>query len=698
MSKKNPIPILMLLAFILPAMFPAFSQKRLAVYCDGKIEEHHLLSKIDSIRFVSSPQAGFWIHKTDSLIFYADRQVDSLVFFEWSASECLRRFEVPTINIQVEGNAPVLSKDKADYLNCTVEIDGKEMYDDYRGSARIRGRGNSTWFWYDKKPYRIKLNKKSKILGLGSNKDWVLLANYRDPTHLMNAFGFEMASWLGLPFTNHTRYVEVTLNGDYIGLYQLTEQVEQAGDRVDIDVDEGVLLSLDKDDGPELAPDAVDNFWSAYYRLPICVKHPKNPDEETKARIKSDFQELELLIKQCKYRDLSRRFDIPSLIDYLIVQEMVYNVEMEAPRSVYMYKDTDEVYRMGPVWDFDAGFDFDWSTMTTGHNYFMAQELVLGTDPFRHTRARNLSPFFTQMFDNTLFVQQFKERWAETQPECLDYCLGMMDDYAAHTAAAMARDFERWPIDKNYAEEIVKMKNWLTDRLDVLTEVIEKYPPGNIPEDTPESLFREITDLLADIAAWLSETDFEGKATLESAYQQVLELQLSENSTIEELHASLDFLEEALTNYLAGNIEENLALTATLTTSHCSGWESLEAVRDGLVPENSSDRTYPRYGNWDGRQGVLHWVQYEWEQACTVSEIGVYWWTDFGGLLQPETAYVEYWSAGNWIKLGDIGTVMDTFNVLDKLNINTTKIRLSMSSKVATGISEFYVNGFRPKN
>jgi hypothetical protein len=164
------------------------------------------------------------------------------------------------------------------------------------------------------------------------------------------------------------------------------------------------------------------------------------------------------------------------------------------------------------------------------------------------------------------------------------------------------------------------------------------------------------------------------------------------------LHASLDFLEEALTNYLAGNIEENLALTATLTTSHCSSWESLEAVRDGLVPENSSDKTYPRYGNWDGRQGVLHWVQYEWEQACTVSEIGVYWWTDFGGLLQPETAYVEYWSAGNWIKLGDIGREFDQFNVLDNLNVQTTKVRLSMSSKIATGISEFYVRGFRSKD
>ncbi|OQC04744.1 MAG: CotH protein [Bacteroidetes bacterium ADurb.Bin090] len=280
-KKKNPIPTLMVLAFILSAVFPAFSQKRLAIYRDGQIREQHLLSKIDSIRFVNEDQEGFWIHKTDSLLFYSDRQADSLVFFEWSASECLRRFEVPAINIQVQDNAPVLSKDKEDYLPCVVEIDGKEMYADYIGTARIRGRGNSTWLWYDKKPYRIKLDEKAKILGLGSNKDWVLLANYRDPTNLMNAFGFEMASWLGLPFTNHTRFVEVTLNGDYIGLYQLTEQVEQAGDRVDIDVNEGVLLSLDKDDGPELAPGAEDNFWSAYYHLPICVKHPEDPTEET---------------------------------------------------------------------------------------------------------------------------------------------------------------------------------------------------------------------------------------------------------------------------------------------------------------------------------------------------------------------------------------------------------------------------------
>lgn len=696
---KNHLAILFTFACILWVLFPAMGQKRLAIYRGGKIQEHHLVSKIDSIIFVAHPEVGFWLYKADATQYYPDNQVDSLVFFEWSVSECLRRFEVPTINIQVEGNAPVLSKSKDDYLNCIVQIDGKEMYEDYSGTARIRGRGNSTWLWYDKKPYRIKLDKKAPILGLGSNKDWVLLANYRDPTHMMNVFAFEMASWMGLPFTNHTRFVELTLNGDYVGLYQLTEQVEQAKTRVNINPDEGVLLSLDKDDGPELSPKAEDNFWSSNYRLPICVKYPDDPTEAMLRKIKADFGELESLIQDKKMRNLSPRFDIASLIDYLIIQEMVYNVELEAPRSVYMYKDADNVYRMGPVWDFDAGFHFDWSTMYTGHNYFLDQKLILGTNPYRRTQARSLSSFFIQLFDNVLFVEQFKERWADIQPECLGYCLDMIDEYEFHTAGAMARDFERWPIDKNYTQEIRKMKAWLTERLDLLTDVIRAYPSGSVLEDSPASLYKELSAMYSEIETWLSDTDFEGKADLQSIYQEVLKAGLSAQSSVEELSSALNILIAALDHYLARNLEENLALIAELTTSHCSSWESLEAVRDGLVPANSNDKSYPKYGNWEGdRRGVLHWVQYEWEQACTVSEIGVYWWTDFGGLLQPETAYVEYWSADQWIKLADIGREFDAFNVLKASNVTTTKIRLSMASKIATGISEFYVKGYRPKN
>lgn len=59
---------------------------------------------------------------------------------------------------------------------------------------------SSTWLWYEKKPYRIELDQKSEILGLKEDKDWVLLANYRAPTFLMNAFAFELADWMGIVF------------------------------------------------------------------------------------------------------------------------------------------------------------------------------------------------------------------------------------------------------------------------------------------------------------------------------------------------------------------------------------------------------------------------------------------------------------------------------------------------------------------
>ncbi|MBN2611574.1 MAG: CotH kinase family protein [Bacteroidales bacterium] len=390
-------------------------------------------------------------------------------------------FQVFDMVIQVENNAPVVSKESADYLNCSVTIDGKGVYDDYQGTARIRGRGNSSWLWYDKKPYRIKLDESSGILGIGKNKDWVLLANYRDPTDLMNTFGFEVAQWLGLPFTNHTRYVEVTLNGDYIGLYQLTEQVEEGGNRVNIDKTDGWLICLDADDGPDLNPGAGDNFWSSVFELPVCVKYPEDPVSDQLYAAQHDFAKLEQAINDYNYDSVAVLLDISSFIDYLILQELVYNVEIDAPRSVFIHKDKGGKYVMGPVWDFDAGFDFDWGTMYTGHNFFNEQELVLGTDPANHTNGYRISGFFTQMFRNHRFVSEYKSRWNEVKDSIFEHAWKIMDQYAASLEDAMARDFDRWPIDKNYTAEILHMEDWLTDRVPYLTTVINNYPQGTVP-------------------------------------------------------------------------------------------------------------------------------------------------------------------------------------------------------------------------
>ncbi|WP_243347316.1 CotH kinase family protein [Parabacteroides sp. FAFU027] len=384
---------------------------------------------------------------------------------------------VAQINITTENAAPVNSKET--YVNCSITVKSDNKSWNYSGNGKIRGRGNSSWLWYPKKPYRIKLNDKAEMLGLKSEKDWVLLANYRDPTHLMNTFVFTTGQGLGMPFTNHVRYVEVTLNGDYIGLYMFTEQVELGSNRVAIDSNDGVLLSLDADDGPDLSPDAGDNFWSSVYQMPVCVKSPDITSTTQLTTIRTEFAQLETAIKSADYNSVEKVLNIPSFIDYMLIQELVYNVEVDAPRSIYLYKDKDGRWTMGPLWDFDAGFDFDWSTMYTGHNYFTSYtELVLGTDPVNHTKGYAVPSFFTDLFKSKRFVSEYKTRWLAIKDKIMTGYWETTQSYGDAIAGALVRNASRWPIDKNFQTETLHLHQWLSNRVSYMTTVIANYPVG----------------------------------------------------------------------------------------------------------------------------------------------------------------------------------------------------------------------------
>jgi len=402
--------------------------------------------------------------------------LDSIAFVSEQDSFPKNEYKVFAMNITTDGGEPIVSKDE--YVGCYVSVDGMGEFPDYSGTGRIRGRGNSTWLWYDKKPYRLKLDVKDKILGLKKNRDWVLLANYRDATDLMNTFGFETARWMGLPFTNHTRYVEVFLNGDYIGVYQLTEQIEVGGHRVDIDETNGVLLSFDLDDGPGLSPDATDNFYSEVYNMPMCVKSPDEPSPEQLEQIRSDFSALETAIKAKDFKIVDSLLDVESFISMLQLQEYLYNVDFTAPRSIYMFRDVNGKYTMGPVWDWDAGYDFDWNSMETSHNFFASyQELIFGRDPYRQNGNYGLPHFFTDMFGNYEFVTLYQQRWAERSDSIFVRNWNTVHKYYRQLVkGAYTRDSERWPIGKSPISETSKMNTWLRNRKAYMDEVIASYP------------------------------------------------------------------------------------------------------------------------------------------------------------------------------------------------------------------------------
>lgn len=379
--------------------------------------------------------------------------------------------------INTEAGKAITSK--TDYVNCTVSISHDNIdwcKADMTGG--IRGRGNSTWEWYDKKPYRIKFDSKEEMLGLPKAKSWVLLAEYRDPTKLMNAFVFELGQLMEMPSTNHNRWVDVTLNGKDIGLYHLTEQVQQNKNRVNIDEFTGYLISLDRDDGPELAGNQADNFWSSVYRMPVCIKCPEDA-ENAKDDVKTELALLENAIKSHDYDAVKSLLDIDSMIDFIIIQELVYNVELDAPRSMYMFKDKDTKWMMGPLWDFDAGFDFDWGQMYTGHKYFDSyKELVLGTDPATHGGTGYHVPgFFSDLFMFKEFVAAFKTRYKDMTPLVEKAWENTIIFYEANQAS-WEIDQKLWPISPNYSTQIEKLRKWISNRTIYLQNIISDYSSG----------------------------------------------------------------------------------------------------------------------------------------------------------------------------------------------------------------------------
>ncbi|MBN1387841.1 MAG: T9SS type A sorting domain-containing protein [Bacteroidales bacterium] len=138
----------------------------------------------------------------------------------------------------------------------------------------------------------------------------------------------------------------------------------------------------------------------------------------------------------------------------------------------------------------------------------------------------------------------------------------------------------------------------------------------------------------------------------------------------------------------------NLALTATVSTSFVSAWETLTAVNDGYDPEGSADYSHGAYGNWAGEDAYnqYNWVQYEWTLAKQLTSTSVYWWDDGLGIDQPTEAYIEYWNGTSWMLADSIGTELDKYNSL-KLKMMTSRIRIYMKSTMATGILEWRVFG-----
>ena len=372
---------------------------------------------------------------------------------------------LPIVYLTTENNVEVESKE--DYINGTVEIDGGRFFDDMPVSEiRIRGRGNSTWFLHPKKPYQIRFEEKTEFLGMIEDKRWLFLAEYSDKTLLRNKTVFEMGYISNFDYTTQGVYAEVYLNGLYNGTYNITQKVEESNNRVAVG-DEGYLLEIDQD----WRLDDDDVFFYTDQFL-VNVKEPAiaydTPEYEFIREYINQFEDA--LFGELFTSDnfgYKNYIDVPSWIDWFIINEIVKNVDSRNFASIFFSVIPGEKIKKGPLWDFDLSFgNTDYADSQYSDGWWL-----------------KYNPLYESLFEDPEFVQLVKDRFSYYKQN-QQFILDKVDDFAAHLVWAQVENNDKWQtmgqyvwpnavVLETYEEEVAHLKNWYIERMDWLETALD---------------------------------------------------------------------------------------------------------------------------------------------------------------------------------------------------------------------------------
>ncbi len=279
---------------------------------------------------------------------------------------------LPVLFINTEGHRNIDSKEEYIHADWWLDNMGIEGYQsigtpDAPLGMLIKGHGNYTWTDCDKKSYRLKLDDKQEMMGMPSNRHWVIKANALNwKGNVEDALPFEIGRRMGMAWNPNIEPVEVVFNGQYIGLYFMYEKIRVGKQRVNIEEQQDEETDPEKVTGGWLLE--IDNYvepgnitFTEGNGMPFWVT-PHSPEVLSGAQrdyITSFLLSADTAIyTQDKESRLWEQYiDIDSLAVYYIVQEVVDNPEAFSG-SCYMYKQRGDSTKLvfGPLWDCDHAF------------------------------------------------------------------------------------------------------------------------------------------------------------------------------------------------------------------------------------------------------------------------------------------------------------------------------------------------------
>ncbi len=345
---------------------------------------------------------------------------------------------LPTVVINTPGMEDITSKEYE--LSSNVYIiseNGTNLL--ATSETGVRGRGNASWLYFPKKPYRLKFkSKQSPLDAPASAKKWTLISNYSDKTLMRNILAFKVSKTVGQAYTPYIHPVDVVVNGEYRGCYQLCDQVEAASDRVP--AKDGYLIEVDS-----YAYDETVMFTSVN-GTPVTIKHPDEEDitQEQWSFIEGFFNKMENSVLSSDFKDPEKGYrnylDLESFLKNFIVGEFCGNPDMLW--SVYMYKDAaDGKLYVGPTWDHDLSFDNDYTSHPINNlgDYVFCTKGRAASDAIRRVTERIVK-------QDPEAMELLADLWKEAYDAGIKDLPLYLDETYLRLKESQELNFKRWPI------------------------------------------------------------------------------------------------------------------------------------------------------------------------------------------------------------------------------------------------------------
>ncbi|MBO4911656.1 MAG: CotH kinase family protein [Butyrivibrio sp.] len=328
----------------------------------------------------------------------------------------------------------------------------------FNSKIRIKMKGHSS-IGYDKKQYKIKTvlaggeENDADILGMGKGSEWVLNGSMADKSMIRNYLAYRIASEIdGNSMAPDSRFCEVMMekNGVYTyqGVYLLMETISRGDDRVKLDkykpknVYSSYIVRRDRKTSTDVMLDTYGRISGKVisevkpYDNWIGLKYPSQAKltDATKEYIEKDFSKMEKVVYSDDYsifRTYDQYIDTQSFADYFLINEFFGNYDA-GKHSTYMYKNSGEKLKIGPVWDYDQAM-----------NNNPLVEMDLGDLAFQ---TRDI---YAQICNDKKFMKILKSRFAYLRQYHLseEHLFDVIDETTAYLKSAQVREWYRWADD-----------------------------------------------------------------------------------------------------------------------------------------------------------------------------------------------------------------------------------------------------------